>query len=57
MTQMPATIQARIAQELASVLSLTHHAKIVLTLEFHCGSAGSIGALKIKRYMEDEVRP
>ena len=47
-------IQERIAKEFATLPSVV--GKIQLTFEFNVGTGPSISSLKVKRYIEDEMR-
>ena len=52
--KLPESFQKRIAQELATLPD--QMGKIVLTLEISCGTGSTIHSMKVKRYIEDEMK-
>jgi hypothetical protein len=51
----PRILQDRITAELATLPAI--HGKVVLTFSFNCTMNKVIGSMKVKREIEDEVRP
>lgn len=54
MLTIPTSIQERITTELATIPSIV--GKVHLTFEFNLGTGNVVNSLKVKRYIEDEVR-
>ena len=50
----PPKMLDRIKRELESLPVVL--GKVTLTLEFNCGTGGTLGSLKVKKYSEDEIR-
>jgi hypothetical protein len=55
MLTIPANMQERIQNELLTLPVLC--GKLTLTITFNCTSSKVIGSMKIKREIEEEVRP
>lgn len=51
---LPESAQKRIAHELSSIPAA--EGKYFLTIEICCGSGGTLNALKVKRFAEDEMK-
>jgi hypothetical protein len=51
----PKDLQARIGLELATLPAV--HGKVSLTITFNCTMNKIIGSMKVKREIEEEIRP
>lgn len=54
--QLPDEWRRRILQRLDS-LPQVEHGKVMLTVELNCGTGGKLNSMRVKQYIEDEVRP